>query len=131
MVAKRSAGSYRELNQRIHRNKELQRLAQKMKTQRDLMVRLDCLLTTTHTQYVNIHFQVRNFVQGGWKFSNLGANSFTSSLKLQIYVFSIFCSRIYDIQYKFSGGGGGGTVARGGQCNEVLFSHSLLHVLIG
>ena len=32
------ASSYKELNQRIQRSRELRRIAQKMKTQKDLMV---------------------------------------------------------------------------------------------
>ena len=38
-VGRRSGASYRELKRRIHRSDELRRLAQKMKTQKDLMVR--------------------------------------------------------------------------------------------
>ena len=36
---RRGEASYRELKQRIHRSKELLRIARKMKTQKDLMVR--------------------------------------------------------------------------------------------
>ena len=35
---KKSKGAYKELNQRVQRCKELERVAQKMKTQKDLMV---------------------------------------------------------------------------------------------
>ena len=38
-VGRKSGASYRELKRRIHRSEELRRLAQKMKTQKDLMVR--------------------------------------------------------------------------------------------